>query len=428
MPCRWKTIGIKNYRVTYDDIVCATDVKVCPYGGPTLTRDVDENCIFPLCPIVAAPVNHVCLYVEEDFQGERLCFEGSTAGDLCDDAFGGCDGAWNEKIVSIQFGQDIQGVQLYRHGDFNQLSTTLTSETTSLEVQYRDVTSIKVLQAVDDDQVCMYVQEDFQGDRKCFSIRSENDLCHDSNGGCDGYWNDHIQSIQFGASASSVEIFQHSDYKDFYTTFVNEQLSVPNEYRDFTSFRVIQDAPVDHVCMYKKYHYMGDRKCFEKGAEANLCDSKYGGCHEKWDHHVRSIQGITSEMKVLVYKRKNFRRYLVEYKAETRHMNWWERWHHGFTSLRVQDQNKVCMYQSYYYQGVQKCFEKGDHNLCDSQNGGCNGQWNDGIRSIYKGDYVQKIDFYKHSNFEGFIKTITGSKRKLWIFTRLRGLTSFRIF
>ena len=160
--------------------------------------------------------NYVCLYREEDFQGKRRCFQASNKGDLCDAEYGGCHGAWNDKIKSIQFGSKVSQIKLFKHKNYVHGYTVLTSETKSLDAAFRDFTSFYVAKRVDAGKICIYKQPSYLGERRCFPTGAGADLTST-------LWNNQIRSIQFGSQVSSVDLFRNGQCQDFSSTISSSQ-------------------------------------------------------------------------------------------------------------------------------------------------------------------------------------------------------------
>ncbi len=160
--------------------------------------------------------NYVCLYREENFQGPRQCFPASSKGDLCDEEYGGCFGPWNDKIKSIQFGSNVGQIKLFQHQNYDQEYTVLTSETTSLDVHFRDFTSFYVAKAVKPDEACIYKEPSYLGKRKCFPSGAGAELR--STG-----WNNQVESIQLGSQVSSVDLFLSGQCQDLSATITSSQ-------------------------------------------------------------------------------------------------------------------------------------------------------------------------------------------------------------
>lgn len=268
---------------------------------------------------------------------------------------------------------------------------------------------------------CVYKQENFQGPRKCFKVRTGTDLCNAQFGGCHGPWNDKIRSIQLGARVIEVKIYQHSKFGKYLATFTKSQTSLNAAQKGFTSIRVIQRVPPrKSVCIYTEPEFMGKRKCFGPGEEANLCDSKYGGCRGPWNDKIRSIQGVSKDNQILLYKHSKFDTLMPELTSATTNLaNKW----HAMTSLRVPHPRKACLYQRSHYQGNQKCFAIGKNvDLCSKVHGGCGGKWNDDVRSIYMGRAVDYVMTFKHAKFHSFLEVLKNSRKVLS--PKLYGMTS----
>ena len=95
--------------------------------------------------------------------------------------------------------------------------------------------------AAPDGQACLYLDTDFEGDRKCFAAGSSGNLCADHHGGCEGRWNNEIRSIEFGAGVAEVKLFEHARFREpLLPTLRASDSDLAKRYHGFTSFQIIK--------------------------------------------------------------------------------------------------------------------------------------------------------------------------------------------
>ena len=274
--------------------------------------------------------------------------------------------------------------------------------------------------------MCLYRQENYQGDRKCFNSRIN--LCDRVHGGCHGGWNDKVRSIKFGPNVEYVNIYKHSRFHHFYGKITTSSPKL--SWNDATSFALalskpnppppVAPAPDNQVCLYLKPNYQGARKCFS--SKIDLCHRAHGGCNGGWNDKVRSIKLGRYVKSVKVYRRHNYKGYYGRTGSSAK-LRWKD-----VTSLIIirhppapVPHNQVCLYLKPNYQGTRKCFSS-RINLCDRGHGGCHGAWNDKVRSIKLGRHVSGVKVYKHSGYKHYYGVSGSSTNFRW-----RDATSFII-
>ena len=199
-------------------------------------------------PIVVTPViadNEACLYREENFQGEKKCFNSQI--DLCDEVHGGCWGDWNDRVRSVRLGKNAQ-IKVYRDYNYQHLYGTLSADAAKL--QWTDATSFIKLKnfvnevpaveaaappaepVIADNEACLYREENFQGEKKCFN--SQIDLCDEVHGGCWGDWNDRVRSVRLGKNAQ-IKVYRDYNYQHLYGTLSADVAKL--QWTDATSFK-----------------------------------------------------------------------------------------------------------------------------------------------------------------------------------------------
>ena len=139
--------------------------------------------------------------------GERICLASGEEIDLCNSQYGGCWGAWNDKVRSIQGISSSSSVLLYLHSGFDHYLTEFTAGQPVLSQNYFEMTSLRVQKPKN---VCLYQRDNFQGPQKCFGVEESVDLCDASHGGCWGPWNDDVRSIFVGRGVEKVSLYEHA--------------------------------------------------------------------------------------------------------------------------------------------------------------------------------------------------------------------------
>ena len=79
-----------------------------------------------------APAGHVCLYIEPNYSGQRTCVKAGMKYDLCAKRNGGCENVWNNKILSIEFGEGVTSMVLFQDKGFENEVGTITESQPSL--------------------------------------------------------------------------------------------------------------------------------------------------------------------------------------------------------------------------------------------------------------------------------------------------------
>jgi Beta/Gamma crystallin len=271
-----------------------------------------------------------------------------------------------------------------------------------------------------ENEVCFYTQVNFEGDSKCFPIGTNGDLCSLTNDGCGGKFNDKIRSVEFGSNVQKLELFEHSHFHTPLKTLIATTANLPSELHGFTSFRV-KNTPT--ICVYTGTQFTGQQRCFEIESQADFCTQEFGGCRGPFNDKIRSIQYSRDGISVLLYKNANFQQYYTELKTQQAELTSYQ----DFTSLRVLNNNKACMYLEINYQGFsQQCFNvESIADFCATQFGGCGGAWNDKIQSIKFGSAVHLIVLFKDGNYKQYHTTLQSSTMNLN--SQHRDFTSFWI-
>lgn len=252
------------------------------------------------------PKFHACLYKKENFKGEKKCFKVRSSGNLCDKEHGGCKGEWNDKIKSIQLGESVIQVKIYKHSGFGQHLSTFTKSQTTLKANEQEFTSFRVIQRIPPKKsICIYKEEEFMGDRKCFESGKQLDLCNTQHGGCRGLWNDKIKSIQGISKRNPVLLYKHSNFDTLLTELSSETTKLSSKFHSLTSIRAPKH---DHACLYQRTDYQGNQKCFKRGEKVQLC--QHGGCGGKWNDDVRSIYMGQKVNFIVLYKHNKFQQFL----------------------------------------------------------------------------------------------------------------------
>ena len=84
----------------------------------------------------------------------------------------------------------------------------------------------------------------------------------------------------------------------------------------------------------------------------------------------------------------------------------------------------ICVYTRIEFQGERRCFET-QADLCTAEFGGCNGDWNDQIRSIEFKANVGRVELYDQAGYKGLLTTLTTSQPTLP--RMFQSVTSFKI-
>ena len=147
--------------------------------------------------------NQVCLFDKANFQGNCKCFKASTKADLIDTK-------WHMNVQSIKFGSDIAEMKLFKQSNYQTPLTDLTHDVSQMDASNCDFTSFFIIRKVPAGKVCIYDDECYLGERKCFKAGAVSKLKK--------RWDDKIRSIQIGAGISCVDLFQDKKCKTFLQT------------------------------------------------------------------------------------------------------------------------------------------------------------------------------------------------------------------
>ena len=248
---------------------------------------------------------------------------------------------------------------------------------------------------VADGHVCLYTGEQFQGYHVCLTWSKAIDLCTTTYGGCNGPYNEKIQSVKFGKGVEYLKIYKTAGFKTYYGKLTKDTPVLSAGWRDATSFLVTR--PVESatkVCLYKETEFQGTRTCVTVATTGNL--------NSDFNDKVRSIQFGSDVSAFKMWKDPNRKTYHGAIGGSRTHL---ESKYHSFSSWRVIQKapaNQVCCYTKPYYEGARHCFKKGSHsNVGDALN--------DKIQSIRFGAGVSGIGLYKHSGYKTSIGTYTSS-------------------
>ena len=212
----------------------------------------------PLSRVAAVADGHVCLYTEEQFQGNHVCLTSTNKLDLCSSRFGGCENAYNEKIKSVKFGNGVEYLKVYKNSGFRSYYGLLTKDTPVLPTTWLDATSFLVTRPVElATKVCLYKETEFQGARTCVDVATTGNLNSD--------FNDQVRSIQFGTDVSAFKMWKDFNRETYHGAIGSSRTTLEAKYHSFSSWRVIQKSPDNQVCCFTKPYYEGARHSFAKG-------------------------------------------------------------------------------------------------------------------------------------------------------------------
>ena len=181
--------------------------------------------------------DQVCFFLRASYEGQRKCFNQHQSGNFCDEAHGGCHGAWNDKVRSIKLGANIQEVEIFRHNHYVDRLTTFTTSQSTLQSNYRDFTAFTI-DPNPPGVVCFYLGTNYEKARKCFRQGESGNFCDSKYGGCSGNWNDKIRSIRLGEGVTGVELFRDSGFKVPLTTLTSSHAVLSTGYHGLTSFKI----------------------------------------------------------------------------------------------------------------------------------------------------------------------------------------------